>query len=234
MENSPGKTVMSLAHSSLLAWVKAYLPNEESSNKTISYYNKGMIVAVLLDMEIRSSSNYSLDDVMRKLYADFYLENNRGFTYDEFVAVCSTVAGKDMSIFLNDVVYSLKPINYDIFKEFGLDLTIDRSYASKPWSGISTETKGDRIMVTSIVFNSPGIESGLSVNDEIIALDDWRLNVKFEDYLSRYNIGQRIKIIYSRDGKMRTTHLRLSSNPIIKYNLLVEEETNKKLLSWLN
>ncbi|MDG1720109.1 MAG: PDZ domain-containing protein, partial [Bacteroidia bacterium] len=138
------------------------------------------------------------------------------------------------SIFLNDVVYSLKPINYDIFKEFGLDLTIDRSYASKPWSGISTETKGDRIMVTSIVFNSPGIESGLSVNDEIIALDDWRLNVKFEDYLSRYNIGQRIKIIYSRDGKMRTTHLRLSSNPIIKYNLLVEEETNKKLLSWLN
>ena len=171
---------------------------------------------------------------MRKLYVDFYLENNRGFTYDEFVGVCSEIAGKDMSIFLNDVVYSLKPINYDIFKEFGLDLTIDRSYSTKPWSGISTELKGDRIMVTNIVSNSPGVESGLSVNDEIIALDDWRLKFKFEDYLSRYKIGNRIKIMYSRDGKMRTTHLRFSSNPIIKYNLLVAEETNKKLLGWLN
>ena len=234
LENSPGKTVMSLAHSSLLAWVKAYLPNEESSNKTISYYNKGMIVAVLLDMEIRSTSNYSLDDVMRELYANFYLEKNRGFTYDEFVDVCSSIAGKDMSIFLNEIVYSLNPINYDIFMKFGLDLTIDKSYSTKPWSGISTELNGNRIIVTNIISNSPGVESGLSVNDEIIALDDWRLKVKFEDYLSYYSIGERIKLVYSRDGKMQTTHLRLLSNPTINFNLSVAEETNKKLLSWLN
>ena len=234
LENSPGKTVMSLAHSSLLAWVKAYLPNEESSNKTISYYNKGMIVAVLLDLEIRSTSNYSLDDVMRKLYANFYLEKNRGFTYDEFVDVCSSIAGKDMSIFLNEIVYSLNPINYDIFMNFGLDLTIDKSYSTKPWSGISTELNRNRIIVTNIISNSPGVESGLSVNDEIIALDDWRLKVKFEDYLSYYSIGERIKLVYSRDGKMQTTHLRLLSNPTINFNLSVAEQTNKKLLSWLN
>jgi predicted metalloprotease with PDZ domain len=234
LENSPGKTVMSLAHSSLLAWVKAYLPNEESSNKTISYYNKGMIVAVLLDLEIRSTSNYSLDDVMRKLYANFYLEKNCGFTYDEFVDVCSSIAGKDMSIFLNEIVYSLNPINYDIFMKFGLDLAIDKSYSTKPWSGISTELNGNRIIVTNIISNSPGVESGLSVNDEIIALDDWRLKVKFEDYLSYYSIGERIKLVYSRDGKMQTTHLRLLSNPTINFNLSVAEETNKKLLSWLN
>tara|TARA_B100001059_G_scaffold236817_1_gene290866 strand:+ start:8506 stop:10200 length:1695 start_codon:yes stop_codon:yes gene_type:complete len=234
LENSPGKTVMSLAHSSLLAWVKAYLPNEESSNKTISYYNKGMIVAVLLDLEIRSTSNYSLDDVMRKLYANFYLKKNRGFTYDEFVDVCSSIAGKDMSIFLNEIVYSLNPINYDIFMNFGLDLTIDKSYSTKPWSGISTELNRNRIIVTNIISNSPGVESGLSVNDEIIALDDWRLKVKFEDYLSYYSIGERIKLVYSRDGKMQTTHLRLLSNPTINFNLSVAEQTNKKLLSWLN
>tara|TARA_B100000497_G_scaffold12246_1_gene13922 strand:- start:1684 stop:3378 length:1695 start_codon:yes stop_codon:yes gene_type:complete len=234
LENSPGKTVMSLAHSSLLAWVKAYLPNEESSNKTISYYNKGMIVAVLLDLEIRSTSNYSLDDVMRKLYANFYLKKNRGFTYDEFVDVCSSIAGRDMSIFLNEIVYSLNPINYDIFMKFGLDLTIDKSYSTKPWSGISTELNGNRIIVTNIISNSPGVESGLSVNDEIIALDDWRLKVKFEDYLSYYSIGERIKLVYSRDGKMQTTHLRLLSNPTINFNLSVAEQTNKKLLSWLN
>jgi predicted metalloprotease with PDZ domain len=118
--------------------------------------------------------------------------------------------------------------------KFGLDLTIDKSYSTKPWSGISTELNGNRIIVTNIISNSPGVESGLSVNDEIIALDDWRLKVKFEDYLSYYSIGERIKLVYSRDGKMQTTHLRLLSNPTINFNLSVAEETNKKLLSWLN
>jgi predicted metalloprotease with PDZ domain len=234
LENSPGKTVMSLAHSSLLAWVKAYFPNEESSNKTISYYNKGMITAVLLDLEIRRSSNRSLDDVMRKLYQDFYLEKNRGFTYDEFVNVCSAIADKDMTIFLNDIVYSLKPMNYDVFKEFGLELVIDKSNSKIPWSGISTKIKGDRIMVTNIVSNSPGVESGLSVNDEIIAVNRWRLDNKLEDRLLHYDIGDRIKIDYSRDGRMQTTHLKFSSNPTIKYNLMVVEESDKNLINWLN
>ena len=139
-----------------------------------------------------------------------------------------------MSIFLNEIVYSLNPINYDIFMNFGLDLTIDKSYSTKPWSGISTELNRNRIIVTNIISNSPGVESGLSVNDEIIALDDWRLKVKFEDYLSYYSIGERIKLVYSRDGKMQTTHLRLLSNPTINFNLSVAEQTNKKLLSWLN
>jgi predicted metalloprotease with PDZ domain len=193
-----------------------------------------MITAVLLDLEIRRSSNRSLDDVMRKLYQDFYLEKNRGFTYDEFVNVCSAIADKDMTIFLNDIVYSLKPMNYDVFKEFGLELVIDKSNSKIPWSGISTKLKGDRIMVTNIVSNSPGVESGLSVNDEIIAVNRWRLDNKLEDRLLHYDIGDRIKIDYSRDGRMQTTHLKFSSNPTIKYNLMVVEESDKNLINWLN
>ena len=234
LENSPGKKVMSLAHSSLLAWVKAYLPNEESSNKTISYYNKGMLAAVLLDLEIRKSSNHSLDDVMRMLYNDIHMKEDRGFTIEEFISICSQLANKDMTEFFDDVVYSLKPLNYDIFNDFGLDLLKKKENINQPWSGVSSKLKGEQVIVTNIVSNSPGVESGLSVNDEIIAINGWRLKSKLEDYVTKFNNGERLSISYSRDGKMRSTKMRLLSNPAVKYELVVKDITNKQLVNWLD
>ena len=233
LENSQGKKVMSLAHSRLLAWVKAYLPNEESSNKTISYYNKGLLAAVLLDLEIRKSSNNSLDDVMRMLYSDIYLKEDRGFTHEEFVTICSKLADKDMNDFFNDVIYSIKPLNYDIFNDFGIDLSIKNEKSNQSWSGVSSKLQGDKVVVSNIVSNSPGVESGLSVNDEIIAINGWRLNSKFEDYLSKFEIGERVAVSYSRDEKMQTTKLKLLANPEIEYELIVKDKANKLLADWL-
>ena len=233
LENTPGKKVMSLAHSSLLAWVKAYLPNEESANKTISYYNKGLLAAVLLDLEIRKSSNHSLDDVMRMLYSDIYLREDRGFTQQEFVTICSELADKDMNDFFNDVIYSVKHLNYNIFNDFGIDLLIKNKNLNQSWSGVSSKLQEGKVIITKIISNSPGVESGLSVNDEIIAINGWRLSSKFEDYLSKFEIDERIVISYSRDEKMQTTKLRLLANPEIKYELIVKDKANKLLADWL-
>ena len=234
LENSPGNKVMSLAHSSILAWVKAYLPNEESSNKTISYYNKGMLAAVLLDLEIRKSSDHSLDDVMRMLYKQIYIKEGRGFTIEEFVITCSHLADKDMTEFFDDVVYSLKPLNFEIFNDFGLDLLKKKENINQPWSGVSSKLKGEQVIVTNIVSNSPGVESGLSVNDEIIAINGWRLKSKLEDYVTKFNKGEHLSISYSRDGKMHSTKMRLLSNPEVKYELVVKDITNKQLVNWLD
>ena len=97
-ENTPGKDVMTLAESSKLSWVKSYLPKEESLNTEISYYNKGMIAALMLDLEIRKSSNKCLDDVMTTLYKR-YKKNDVGISHNEFIKVCSDIAGKDMTYF---------------------------------------------------------------------------------------------------------------------------------------
>jgi predicted metalloprotease with PDZ domain len=214
--------------------VKAYLPNEESSNKTISYYNKGMLAAVLLDLEIRKSSDHSLDDVMRMLYKQIYIKEGRGFTIEEFVITCSQLADKDMTEFFDDVVYSLKPLNFEIFNDFGLDLLKKKENINQPWSGVSSKLKGEQVIVTNIVSNSPGVESGLSVNDEIIAINGWRLKSKLEDYVTKFNNGERLSISYSRDGKMHSTKMRLLSNPEVKYELVVKDITNKQLVNWLD
>jgi predicted metalloprotease with PDZ domain len=139
-----------------------------------------------------------------------------------------------MTEFFDDVVYSLKPLNYEIFNDFGLDLLKKKENINQPWSGVSSKLKGEQVIVTNIVSNSPGVESGLSVNDEIIAINGWRLKSKLEDYVTKFNNGERLSISYSRDGKMHSTKMRLLSNPEVKYELVVKDITNKQLVNWLD
>ena len=235
LENSPGKEVMSLAHSSLLTWVKAYLPNEESPNKTISYYNKGMVAAVMLDLEIRSQSKKCLDDVMTTLYTDFYKKQGRGFTHDEFIKVCSDVAGRDMQSFFDDVVFSTKPLDYNaIFSKYGLDFKDDNAGKVAAWSGIRSKAEGKSAVITNITSGSPAVEAGLSVNDEIISIDGWRVAGKLEDYDAKHSVDDVVEITYARDAKIRTTKMKYVDSPLVNYKLTVADENNKLLKAWLD
>lgn len=149
------------------------------------------------------------------------------------MTICSELADKDMNDFFNDVIYSIKHLNYNIFNDFGIDLLIKNKNLNQSWSGVSSKLQEGKVIITKIISNSPGVESGLSVNDEIIAINGWRLSSKFEDYLSKFEIGERIVISYSRDEKMQTTKLRLLANPEIKYELIVKDKANKLLADWL-
>lgn len=235
LENSPGKDVMSLAHSSLLTWVKAYLPNEESMNRTVSYYNKGMIAAVMLDLEIRANSKNCLDDVMTTLYKDYYKKQGRGFTHDEFIAVCSKVAGKDMQSFFDDVVFSTKSLNYTgIFNKYGLEFKDKNIEKTTPWSGVVSKHSSGKTIITNIYSNSPGVSAGLSVNDEIIAINGWRVNESLESHDDKYNVNDGVEVSYSRDGKIYKTTLTYKKSPKVAYKLTIVDEDNKLLKSWLN
>ena len=92
--------------------------------KTISYYDKGPIVGMLLDLAIRQSSGnkHSLDDVMRLLYQKYYLQLKRGFTEAEFQEACEVTAGVSFAAFF-DYVYTTKELDYNYYLSFaGLQL----------------------------------------------------------------------------------------------------------------
>lgn len=235
LENTPGKDVMSLAHSSMLAWVKAYLPNEESMNQTVSYYNKGMIAALLLDLEIRANSKNSLDDVMTSLYKDYYKKLNRGFTHDEFIAVCAKLAGKDMKPFFDDVIFSTKQLDYvSIFDKFGISIKDENASKIMPWSGVVSSHSNGKTTISNIYSSSPAIEAGLSVNDEIISVNGWRVGDKLEEQDDNYKVGDEVEITYSRDGKIHTTKLVYVPSPKVAYKLNIEDGDNKLLKAWLD
>jgi predicted metalloprotease with PDZ domain len=234
LENSPGKDIMSLAHSSMLAWVKAYLPTEESMNTTVSYYNKGMIAAALLDLEIRANSEKSLDDVMRTLYNDFYKKQNRGFTHEEFIGVCTETAGKDMKPFFEDVIFSTKPLDYaTILGKFGIYIEDKNADKTVAWSGVVSSHGNGKTTISNIYSSSPAVDAGLSVNDEIIAINGWRVGDRLEDHDAMYGVNDAVEITYARDGKIYTTTLIYAKSTQVAYTLKKSGDENKLQKDWL-
>ena len=125
-ENSEGKNHMSLSRSSFDIWLNFLSRDENAEDTTISYYNKGPIIGFLLDLEIRHSSNNqkSLDDVMRFLYNEYYLKQERGFTKEEFWSSCEQMAGRSLEE-IRTYVDTVKPIDYQKYLDYaGLQIDL--------------------------------------------------------------------------------------------------------------
>ncbi|WP_394350781.1 M61 family metallopeptidase [Nibribacter ruber] len=114
VENNPGKRHQSLVQASYNTWKDGPFGTQgEDPNKAISYYDKGPLVGLLLDFEIRhaTQNKKSLDDVMRQLYWQYYKKAGRGFTDAEFQQTCETIAGKSLAS-LFEYVYTTKELDY--------------------------------------------------------------------------------------------------------------------------
>jgi len=113
-ENDPGRLYQSLQQASYNTWSDGPFGTKGGGpDKSISYYDKGPLVGLLLDFEIRNATQNknSLDDVMRLLYRKYYKEGNRGFTEAELQSACEQVAGISLaSIF--EYIYTTKEIEY--------------------------------------------------------------------------------------------------------------------------
>jgi predicted metalloprotease with PDZ domain len=194
-----------------------------------------MIAAVLLDLEIGSESNKSLDDVMRALYTDFYKKQGRGFTHDEFIAVCSQMAGRDMTSFFDKVIFSTTPLNYDeVFSKYGIEIKDQNVGKVTAWSGVVSKMDGGKNVIANIYTGSPAVEAGLSVNDEILSVDGWRVTTQLEKQDSKHDVNSEVEIIYARDGKVYTTTMTYTQSHKVDYKLTIADADNKKCKAWLS
>jgi predicted metalloprotease with PDZ domain len=205
LQTTPGREIHPLEMTSWDAWIKFYRPDENSANSTISYYTKGAVVGFLLDAEIRaaSESTRSLDDVMRRAYALY--SGERGYTPEEFRAVVSEVAAKDLSTWLHHAVATTEELRFDAALAFyGLrfkdpdargkgaseDAEDDGAKdggdgedaeesedppRKKAWLGIVTRNDGGRLHLAEVRRDGPGWAHGLNAGDEVLAIDGYRL-----------------------------------------------------------
>ncbi|NTS40244.1 M61 family metallopeptidase [Flavisolibacter sp. BT320] len=114
VENNPGRHHQSLQQASYSTWSDGPFGTQgREPGKSISYYDKGPLVGMLLDFEIRNATQNraSLDDVMRLLYRKYYQDRGRGFTEAELQATCEQVAGKPLATVF-DYVYTTRPLDY--------------------------------------------------------------------------------------------------------------------------
>ncbi|BAV08650.1 M61 family metallopeptidase [Filimonas lacunae] len=117
-ENTSGRLYQSLTQASAETWHDG--PFGRSPDSTISYYQKGPAMGMLLDFAIRNATNNnkSLDDVMRTLYYRFYKEKQRGFTDKEFQQVCEATAGIKLDEFF-EYIYTVKTPDYTKYLGYG-------------------------------------------------------------------------------------------------------------------
>lgn len=173
-EKKPGHLFQSATQSSSETWSDG--PNgrvADEFNKTISYYDKGPVLGLMLDLKIRheTKNKKSLDDVMRTLYYTYFKKLKRGYTPQEFRKVCEETAGVKLDE-LFEYASTVKEINYHpYFAYAGLD--IDDAWKKQPgaWSGITGKTQKDSLFVTAVEYDSPAWNSGVRVKSKIISID---------------------------------------------------------------
>lgn len=201
VEGSMGNKVQPVAHASYDAWIKAYRPDENSSNTTISYYSKGHLIAAVFDAMIikQYKGKKCMDDFLQILYNKYYKELDRGFTAEEFQMELETFLKADLDSFFKDHVYGTKTIDYGkYFKPIGLNIT--KNNDARIAFGVNTADENGKLIVKSVTAGSEAEKAGVSPNDEIISFNGFRVSqASFSDYLSGLNVGSEFVLITSRD-----------------------------------
>ena len=242
-QNTPGRLEMSAEEASFNAWIKEYRPDENSVNSQISYYDKGELLGLLLDLEVRRRSNNakSLDDVMRYLYHEFY-EKNRNYTPADFQKACELMAGSSLDDFFKRYVRGLDELNYNAaLTAAGLELRTggDSAQGERPFLGATLDQSGDRLTVRSVRSGTAAYEQGLNVNDQIIALDGVRVNRDlFNALIGAKHPGDVIHLTLFRNDDLRTLDIKLGGRRDATYKIVQSasptDEQKRIYQSWLN
>ena len=234
IENAPGTRLMSAEESSMAA---SFLDDAAHSQKTnlentaISYYPKGELIAMVLDLLVRgrTGGKRSLDDVMREMYDEFYVKspNNsyylhgRGYQPEDLQRVTSKVAGVDFQDYFDRYIRSTETLPYD--EAFGYaGLRVTKVAQKEPYNaGMSVELDSpEGPLVGSVRNNSPAELAGLQSGDELISLDGKKVskNNWFET-LARYKNGQSLPITVKRNRRTIKTNLILNEPERFEYKI---------------
>jgi len=240
LENQPGALVEPLAQASFDAWIKLYRPNENSINTTISYYDKGAVAAMLLDLEIINDTKgkMSLNDVMKYMYDNYYKLKKRGYTNAEFKQGLEKFAGRNLDYFYDNYVNGVTPIDYNAYLDHaGYKLTEELSGTNDPSMGISLTSNNGIKTITGVLRDGAGWVDGINVNDELTAIDGTSVT-DLGTMLEGRKVGDKISVKVIRDGLPLTLPVTLLRNKQVKYKIeslptttLQQLEVRKK---WLN
>jgi len=243
LQTTPGRLVQSAEMASFDAWIKFYRPDENSNNTSISYYTKGTVIAFLLDAKIRAATkgSKSLDDVMRAAYQKY--SGPKGYTEGEFRAVAEQVAGINLKPFFASAVEGTAEVDYrEALEALGLRFRPASSSSperTKPWLGIGTRNDNGRLIISSVQRSSPADAGGLNVDDEILAIDDFRVRAdRLENRLEQYKAGDKVMFLVARREQLVRIPVTFGVEPQKDWQLEVNPsatDTQRRLLDdWLH
>jgi len=227
VENTPGAKVQSAAMASYDAWIKQYRPDENSSNNSISYYSKGEVIGLLMDLAIANATKgaKSLDDVMKAMYLQGKTQG-RGYTDAEFKAMVEKVSGINFTSFWDKYVTGTEPVDYKTYFAYaGVTVKDDNEGKSTPYLGVASRKTEGRMFITAVSRNSAAWTAGLNVNDELLSINGVPVEAAIERMpeLTSKKVGDVVNIKVGRDGKVVDFAVTLKANPSIRLVAKIDE-----------
>lgn len=173
-ESKPGRHYQSLVQASYNTWSDGpFGRTDDEINRTISYYDKGPVVGLLLDFEIRQATKNkkSLDDLMRKLYYTYDQRLKRGFTETELWEEAEKIAGKNLAE-LRAYTTTTKELDYQKYLNYaGLQIDTVSKRTPNLYTGMRTRWRSDSLVVTAVDYESPAWVAGVRNRDVVLKVD---------------------------------------------------------------
>jgi predicted metalloprotease with PDZ domain len=225
---SPGRQVQSLRQSSEEAWVKLYKPDAYSINSQVSYYLKGAVLALVLDLHLRRNGS-CLPAVLRQLWRS-YGHCGRGYRIDDLLAVFSA-GSPDLAQLLPRWLEDAEDPDLDAYLA-DVGLVLQPHPASDPWLGWQLDVSPAGLQVQRVLRGGPAEAAGLMVGDELIALVGQRLR-RADDLgtlLAAQKSGTPLSLHFVRDGRLLRTNLEPGPPQVERWSLEPLPEATDDLL----
>ncbi len=231
---TPGRLVQSVAQASLDAWVKYYRPDENTANATVSYYTKGALVALFLDLSLREGGKTSLDEVMRAVW-----QRCQGGPMDEanLLSVLADLSGQSYAAELQQWVHGtddlpLKPL----LELHGIRDEEESASRADQW-GVKVQAHNG-VHIKSVLRGGAAERAGFAAGDEWLGVEidtapdakggtrqitqRWRLNT-LDDLPLLLGNATACRALIARDQRLLTLHMALPET-LKQVKLVVQDE----------
>ncbi len=222
---NPGRFVQTVAESSFDAWIKFYRQDENSNNAGTSYYNKGSLVALCLDLGLRLRGS-SLDALMRRLYEN--TQNGMQVNERTIFDLCKELTGDIWIEQINHLINTTDELPLDqLFPEFGLSYRV-KTDKSLPL-GLKLVDKPEGVLVQSTRRDSAAAKAGISANDVIIAIDGLKATTKLVEKYAKQ--GGTYTVFAFRRDELLSFEVECATSDLTEVELIIEDQA--KTEKWL-
>jgi predicted metalloprotease with PDZ domain len=241
-----GRFRQTLEESSFDAWTKFYKQDANASNAIVSYYAKGALVALALDLKIRSEAEgeLSLDDVMRACWSHWG-QSGEGMPERGLEQVCHDVTGLDLEDFFDASVRGTAELPLGkLLARFGVDYRLrptagrddkgGKPSAKKPgpWLGATLANNSGKSVFTVVANDGPAEQAGVAPGDAAVARDGVALSAEnFDKRLRTYRDGDKLELVVFRGDELLTLIIRLGEAPEDSCYLVLDNDADATALA---
>lgn len=222
----PGRKAQSVAESSFDAWIKYYRQDENSPNAIASYYAKGSLVALALDLTIRARSDgrRSLDDVMRLMWRRYgrdFFARRQGLPEDGFPRLLEEAVGLRLDAQIRRWAYGTGELPLArLLKAFGVRLEFGRGDQGPTSMGAKLVTREGQLTIATAYSGQAAQRAGLSAGDALVAVDGLRVDERaLKAMLARRRPGERLRVHAFRRDELIECELALDAPPAVEASL---------------